>query len=48
MNEVGHDSSEAFITLILQHERRLWHFILALVPTDQDAEDVLQETAVVL
>lgn len=48
MNEAGHDSSEAFITLFLQHERRLWHFILALVPTDQDAEDVLQETAVVL
>jgi len=48
MNGDSHDLSESFITLFLQNERRLWHFILALVPTEQDAEDVLQETAVVL
>ena len=48
MNESSRDTSESFITLFLQHERRLWHYILPLVPTNQDAEDVLQETAIVL
>jgi RNA polymerase sigma-70 factor (ECF subfamily) len=48
MSSSSQDSTEAFITLFLQNERRLWHYILALVPTEQDAEDVLQETAVVL
>ena len=39
---------EAFVSLIAQHQRRLHLFILSLVPNPADAEDILQETNLVL
>lgn len=42
------DSSEEFVNSITQAQRRLYAFVLALVRRPADAEDVLQETNVVL
>jgi RNA polymerase sigma-70 factor (ECF subfamily) len=39
---------ERFIQLFLAHERRLFAYVLALVASWSDAEDLLQETAAVL
>src|SRR4051812_23964504 len=39
---------ESFLRLWEAHRRRVFHFILALLPAVQDAEDVLQETSIVL
>lgn len=39
---------ERFLQLFLAHERRLYAFILALVPNWSDADDLLQETSAVL
>jgi RNA polymerase sigma-70 factor (ECF subfamily) len=37
-----------FMSLFLGEQRRIYRFIRSLIPNAQDAEDVLQETAVVL
>jgi len=42
------DSSEEIIRLMTQAQRRLYAFVLALVRRPADAEDILQETNVVL
>lgn len=39
---------ESFLRLFLQHERRLYAFIFALVHHASDADDILQETSSVL
>ncbi|MEM7231415.1 MAG: sigma-70 family RNA polymerase sigma factor [Planctomycetota bacterium] len=39
---------EEFLRLFLQHERRIFSFILGLVPNWNDAEDMLQDTATTL
>src|SRR3954468_20850609 len=39
---------ERFLKLFLAHERRIFGFLLALVPDWSDAEDLLQETSVVM
>lgn len=39
---------EQFMVLFTAHQRRLYHYILALLPNPGDAEDVLQETNLVL
>ena len=39
---------EEFMRLFGAHRRRLYQFILSLVPNVQDAEDVLQETNIIL
>ena len=39
---------ELFLQLLLAHERRIFAFIFALVPAWSDAEDLLQETSLVL
>jgi RNA polymerase sigma-70 factor (ECF subfamily) len=41
-------SSPGFVSLFLADQRRLYRYIVALLGTEQDAEDVLQETAAVL
>lgn len=42
------DSSEELVQLIAQAQRRLYAFILALVRRTADADDILQETNIVL
>jgi RNA polymerase sigma-70 factor (ECF subfamily) len=39
---------ERFLQLFLAHERRIYAFILTLVPSWADADDLLQETSAVL
>ncbi|HLX64538.1 MAG TPA: sigma-70 family RNA polymerase sigma factor [Planctomycetota bacterium] len=40
--------NEEFISLLTAHHRRLLHYIMTLLPNRQDAEDLLQETTIVL
>src|SRR3954466_8216638 len=40
--------SNLFLRLFLQHERRLYAYILALLPNRADPDDVLQEVSLVL
>src|SRR5262245_8265994 len=42
------DREEQFLQLFLANERRIYAFILALVPVWSDADDLLQETSAVL
>jgi RNA polymerase sigma-70 factor (ECF subfamily) len=42
------EREEGFLKLFLVHERRIFAFIMALVPVWSDAEDLLQETSVVM
>jgi RNA polymerase sigma-70 factor (ECF subfamily) len=39
---------ERFLRLLLAHQRRIFAYVLALVPHWSDAEDVVQETSAVL
>jgi RNA polymerase sigma-70 factor (ECF subfamily) len=39
---------EEFTRLLLQNQKRLWGLILSLVPNGSDADDVMQETCVVM
>lgn len=39
---------EGFVQLLLENERRVFTYILTLVPNVADAEDVLQEASIVL
>jgi RNA polymerase sigma-70 factor, ECF subfamily len=39
---------EEFTRLLVQNQKRLWGLILSLVPNGSDAEDVMQETCVVM
>lgn len=42
------DRSEVFIRLLSQHQRRLFLYVMTLVPNGDDAEEILQETNLVL
>src|SRR4051794_3676119 len=46
--EINLASEEGFLQLFLANERRIFAFLLALVPVWSDAEDLLQETSVVM
>jgi RNA polymerase sigma-70 factor (ECF subfamily) len=37
-----------FVSLLAENQRRLLHYVLTLLPSIQDAEDVVQETSIVL
>ena len=37
-----------FIQLFTSHEKQIYRYILSLMPHSQDAQDVLQETAIAL
>jgi RNA polymerase sigma-70 factor, ECF subfamily len=39
---------EDFVRLLMANERRIFAYVLALLPNAADAEDVLQETSIVL
>lgn len=43
-----HPDGEEFTRLLLQNQKRIWGLILSLVPNGHDADDVMQETCVVL
>ena len=40
--------NEQLVGLLLRHHRRIYGFILALVPNLSDADDLMQETAFVM
>src|SRR5262249_31597837 len=42
------EKSRLFLRLFLQNERRLYAYILTLLPNRADADDVLQETSLVM
>jgi len=42
------ESGEQFTRLLLQNQKRFWGLIVSLVPIGSDAEDILQETCVVM
>jgi RNA polymerase sigma-70 factor, ECF subfamily len=44
----SNDDVARFVRLLLANERRIFLYILALLPNVADAEDVLQETSIVL
>jgi RNA polymerase sigma-70 factor (ECF subfamily) len=41
-------TTEQFVVLITKHQRRIFQYILSLHPSLQEAEDILQETNLVL
>jgi RNA polymerase sigma-70 factor (ECF subfamily) len=44
----GTIDDEAFLRLFLSHQRRLYAYILTLVPRPADADDVFQQTSITL
>jgi len=42
------DRHEEFVVLMTRHQRQIWWFINSLLPAASDADDVLQETSLVL
>src|SRR5262245_5742011 len=46
--EPGSAKGRAFLRLFLQNERRLYAYILTLLPHRADADDVLQEASLVM
>src|SRR5262245_63568369 len=46
--EVDLPREERFLRLLLAHQRRIFAYVLALVPHWSDAEDIVQETCAVL
>ena len=42
------DSRSRFVQLFMSHEKQIYRYILSLMPHSQDAQDVLQETAIAL
>lgn len=48
MSRHGSDCNEVFVELLMRHQQRLYGFIYTLVPNPADAEDLLQQTSLVL
>src|SRR4051812_3258194 len=46
--ELGRDRMSEFVELYSSHYRRLQFYVMAMLPTANDASDVLQETSLVL
>lgn len=44
----AHDKHKLFLRLFLQNERRLYAYVLTLLPHRADADDVLQETSLTM
>ena len=47
-NNINEHKSELFITLLAEHERALTRYVLAIIPYSIDAEDILQESKLVM
>ncbi|MGH2272539.1 sigma-70 family RNA polymerase sigma factor [Anaerohalosphaeraceae bacterium U12dextr] len=48
IKEVNLDPNEQLVSLLLKYHKRIYGFILTLVPNLSDAEDILQESALVM
>ena len=48
MDRIEGDRNAVFVELLTQHQRKLYGFIYSLVPNSSDADDLLQETNIVL
>jgi RNA polymerase sigma-70 factor (ECF subfamily) len=48
LDSQGPDRNKAFVELLTLHQRRLFGFIYTFVPNPADAEDLLQQTSLVL
>ena len=50
MNEstAGHERNKQLMLLMTQHQRRIFSYIYTLVPDRHDAQDLLQETSLVI
>lgn len=48
MNSIPQDRSSELVQLMMKHQRRLFGYILTLVPSRADAEDILQETSLTI
>ncbi len=48
MDDALPDKVDRFMTLLMSHQRRLYQYIHVLMPRQQDAEDVMQNTLLVL
>ena len=46
--EDSKDLRSRFVQLFMSHEKQIYRYILSLMPYSQDAQDVLQETAIAL
>ncbi len=42
------EADQHFVTLLLTHQNRIFRFLMTLVPSRSDAEDLLQQTCVTL
>ncbi len=47
-NEMTNHVSERFTALLMANQRRIYGYILSLVPNPSDADDILQETALIM
>ena len=45
---VSHEAVDAFVRLLGQNQRRLFLYIMSMVPNWNDAEEIIQETNLVL
>jgi len=48
MNKISQDRSSELVQLMMKHQRKLFGYILTLVPSRSDAEDILQETSLTI
>jgi len=48
VDQIEADRNAAFVEILTQHQRKLYGFIYTLVPNASDADDLLQETNIVL
>ncbi|MGD0654369.1 MAG: sigma-70 family RNA polymerase sigma factor [Thermoguttaceae bacterium] len=48
MDYIKGDRNAVFVELLTQNQRKLYGFIYSLVPNSSDADDILQETNIVL
>ena len=47
-DQENRDSQARFVQLFMSHEKQIFRYILSMMPHSQDAQDVLQETAIAL
>ena len=48
MNNKNHIEGVEFVSLITSHQRRIFAYIITLVPNRSDAEDIMQETSALM
>ncbi len=48
LDKPGDDRASEFLTLFAKHQRTISHYLTGLLPTQNDVDDVFQETCLVL